>query len=96
MYMCVQLSAPIVGLWQHEGGWLKRVLLSSQPMDEVSFSSHAPQLMLVHYNSQYYLQAAATSHKSLVVGNSLGEIPGMKADTCTGHMGQMREVPPAS
>ena len=82
-----------MGVWQHEGGWLKQVLLSSQPMDDASSCDHTPQLMLVHYNSQYYLQAAASPQNSRLLGNSLGKVPKVTAESCAGHPGQMREVP---
>ena len=89
-----QLSAPIVGVWQHEGGWLKEVLLSSQRVDGVSSQSPAPQLMLVQYNSQYYLQLAAGSQPrhTLQLHNNLEKSPMVKEGPSAEDWKQLEEV----
>lgn len=85
-----------MGVWRHEGGWLEQVLLSSQTGGGASSQGHTPQLMLVHYNSQYYLQSAvaprADEPHPLQLENSLGEPPETSAESCFGDLGQMREV----
>ena len=85
-----------MGVWQHEGGWLQQVLLSSQPVGGVSSQGHTPHLMLVHYNSQYYLQSAIASHPDkphpLQLDTSRGEVPKTTPEPCFGDLGQMREV----
>ena len=88
-----QLSAPVVGVWQHEGGWLQEVLLSSQSVNEVSSGDHTPQLMLVQYNSQYYLQLAASPQRQrgLQLHNSLGKPPKVEG-SCVESLNEMREV----
>ena len=80
-----------MGVWQHEGGWLEQVLLSSQTVDAESSCDCTPQLMLVHYNSQYYLQSA-TGPNILQLRNSLSKVSKVREDSCSGGLDQMREV----
>ena len=90
----LQLSAPIVGVWQHEGGWLKEVLLSPHDLetDVASFRDHAPQLMLIHYDSQYYLQSLA-SPCGLQIHHGVGKVPKLTAESCSVDLGdEMRKV----
>lgn len=85
-----------MGVWQHEGGWLQQVLLSSQLVGGASSQGHAPQLMLVQYDSQYYLQSAVASRPDephpLQLDTSRGEIPKTTPESCFEDQGQMREV----
>lgn len=49
-----QLSAPVVSVWLHEDGRLETVDFTSH--HSRSDWLHQPQLMLVLYNDQYYIQ----------------------------------------
>ena len=85
-----------MGVWQHEGGWLGEVLLSPLEPETavVSYRYHAPKLMLIHYNSQYYLQSLAGHSGLQQLRHGIGKVPILTAESCTiedlGH--EMRQV----
>ena len=62
LFSSAQLSAPVVGVWLHEGSHLQRLDAPSPPSPchsgdgEDCEGGEPVELMLVHYNSQYYIQ----------------------------------------
>ncbi|XP_064382382.1 eukaryotic translation initiation factor 2-alpha kinase 3-like isoform X3 [Halichondria panicea] len=58
-----KLSSPIVDIWLHDGGRLERV----QPVSLSAYPVDSPHLMLVNYDSRYYIQpvVGVTDHLSV-------------------------------